>query len=274
MRKGVPERSWFFPVYSGLLHNTHKKKIGDAIWHFLWCIDKTTLEEDDPNDPGEKIGWVLQKKPVTIDEIAKQFGESWRTTQRRLEILRSQKYITVARARRGIIIGVLKSKKWTGRKTNVTPEEREILNFLKGISEYPYNYQTDLEFLRTLRVDFPGIKILEELAKWRVWLWDNRSKLRGDVNYRLRFRNWMANAAKWGKGARGGGLSDRDFAQLTKSRSRLERHCGRQQILEELEKLNPFLHDSLRKFLDKTYPQGHSYHKAKDEYEKRHRESS
>lgn len=191
MAKGLPEQSWFFPVYSGLLHNTHKRKIGDAIWLFLWCIDKTTLEEDDPDDPEEKIGWVLQKKPVTTEQIAKQFGESWRTTQRHLEILRSQKYITVTRARRGIIIGVLKSKKWTGRKSNITSEERVILNFLKGISKYPYNYQTDLEFLRTLWVDFPGIKILEELKKWKVWLMDARVRLRGKVNYRSRFRNWL-----------------------------------------------------------------------------------
>ncbi len=203
MAKGVPERSWSFPVYSGLLQNIHKKKIGDAIWHFLWCIDKTTLEEDDPNDPREKIGWVLQKKPVTIEQIAEQFGESWRTTQRHLEVLKSRNYITVARVSRGIIIGVLKSKKWTGRKTNITSEERRILSFLRGISDYPFNFELDLEFLRTLWVDFPGIKILEELKKWKVWLLDNKKKLRGQkVNYRSRFRNWLKKEERYAQSRR------------------------------------------------------------------------
>lgn len=212
MAKGLPEQSWFFPVYSGLLHNTHKKKIGEAIWHFLWCTDKTTLEEDDPDDPGEKIGWVLQKRPVTIDEIAKQFGEPPRTTRRHLAMLRSQKYITVTRARRGIIIAVLKSKKWTGRK-DLTSDERVILAFLKQIPNYPFDYQRDIEFLRTLRVDFPRFssrtKILEELKKWKVWLWDNAKKLRGQkVNYRSRFRNWLKNEEeKYAQNRKGGKAS-------------------------------------------------------------------
>lgn len=203
MTKDLRQKSWAFPVYSGLLTIRHKKKIGDAIWEFLWCIDKTTAEEDDTNKKGKKIGWVLGKKPVTIGEIAKQLGDSWRTTQRHLEILRSQNYITMIRARRGMIIGVLNSKKWMRKKSNITSEEREILNFLKGISGYPFNFELDLEFLRTLWVDFPGIKILEELKKWKVWLLDNEKKLRGKkVNYRSRFRNWLKIAQEGKYGAR------------------------------------------------------------------------
>lgn len=187
MTNGGLKKSWPFPVYSGLLQNSHRKKIGEAIWEFLWCIDKTTVEE-------KGIGWVLGKKPVKIDEISDDLGESRSTVQRHLDALKRHHYITVIRASRGIVIGVLKSKKWPG-KADLSPHEREILNFLKGISDYPFDYKLDLEFLRTLWVDFPGIKILEELKKWKVWLLDHKKKLRGKkVNYRSRFRNWLKNA--------------------------------------------------------------------------------
>lgn len=233
----------------------------EAIWEFLWCVDKTTTEENGK-------GWVWGKTPVTIDQIAKDLGESIRSVQYHLQVLKKHNYITLTCNKKGLIISVFKSKKWLARK-DVTSEERELLKALKSVPNYPFEYETDLRFLRTLRVEFPGIKILEELAKWRVWLWDNPTKLRGDVNYRLRFRNWVEKAVKWqGKG--GGSVDGPAFVQLTKSRGRLEKDCGRRQILEELEKLSPLLHDSLRKFLDKTYPTEHSYHLAKGDYDKKH----
>jgi DNA-binding transcriptional ArsR family regulator len=195
MTKERPKKSWPIPVYSGLLQNGHKKKMGEAIWEFLWCIDKTTVEENG-------VGWVLGKKPVTIEEIAKDLEESWRSVQRHLETLKNHRYIIVIRVSKGIVIGVLKSKKWSGNKGNISSEEREILNFLKGISGYPFNYELDLEFLRTLWVDFPGIKILEELKKWKVWLFDNRKRIRAKINYRSRLRNWLkiAKEGKYGAG--------------------------------------------------------------------------
>lgn len=191
-KKKDPQNSWPFPVYSGLLQNGHKKKMGDAIWEFLWCVDKTTIENDG-------VGWVLGQKPIKIDEMARNLGESRRTVQSHLEKLKDHHYITIIRASKGIIIGVLKSKKWVG-KGSISSEERKILKYLKGISHYPFDYQLDLEFLRTLWVDFPGIKILEELKKWKVWLMDNRKRLKGKKNYRLRFRNWL-------KIAQGGGYA-------------------------------------------------------------------
>lgn len=207
MTKETAKKSWSFPVYSGLLKNGHKKKMGDAIWEFLWCIDKTTIEENG-------TGWVLGKKPITIDQIANELGESWRTAQRHFETLKDHNYVTLIRVRRGMIIGVLKSKKWVGKKS-INSEERNILNFLKGISGYPFEFETDLEFLRTLWVDFPGIKILEELKKWKVWLLDNKKRLKKKVNYRSRFRNWLKNAqeGEYGTSRQSGSKSSRESWQ-------------------------------------------------------------
>jgi len=173
--------------------------MGEAIWEFLWCIDKTTLEENG-------VGWVLGKHAVAIDLIAHDLSESRRTAQYHLETLKEHKYIVVNRVKTGLVIGVLKSKKWSVRK-DLTSDERVILAFLKQIPNYPFDYQRDLEFLRTLRVDFPRFssrtKILEELKKWKVWLWDNAKKLRGQkVNYRSRFRNWLKNEEKYAQNRR------------------------------------------------------------------------
>lgn len=82
----------------------------------------------------------------------------------------------------------------------IITEQRELLNFFKQIPNYPFHLNTDIEFLRTLWVDFPEIKIPEELKKWSVWLMDNRKKLKKKVNYRLRFRNWLKIAQGGGYG--------------------------------------------------------------------------
>lgn len=203
MGKDQKDKSWIIPIWTGLLKNGHPQKIGNAVWLFMKFIDKTTREEKQGN--GEYIGWVNGGNPVKIKSIAEEIGFNQRTTQRYIKTLEKHGYISIKRASKGIIVRVNKSKKWVGREQakGLTPEEREILNFLKTIPGYPFDYERDLEFLRTLWTDFPdllgigpGIKILEELKKWKVWLIDHRKKLRGQINYRLRFRNWLEIAQK------------------------------------------------------------------------------
>ena len=75
-------------------------------------------------------------------------------------------------------------------------------------------------------------------------------------------------------GSRKSGIAPKDWLLLATARSRLEKSCSREAILSELEKFDVRLHNELRKFLDKTYPQGHSYYLAKEEYEKRHDKGS
>jgi hypothetical protein len=78
---------------------------------------------------------------------------------------------------------------------SITIPEREILNILKGVKGYRFDYSKDLEFLRKLMVDFPQVDIGEEIKKWEVWLYDH--PLTKKSNPRSQIRNWMKNAVKF-----------------------------------------------------------------------------
>lgn len=104
----------FFPISSGLLTAKHIEPIGQAIWLFLWLIDKTTAEEV---RDGCRWGLVLYGKPVSSTDIAAQLGISARSCRRYLETLEDKGYISIGRCNDGHIIRVRKSVKWEWRET-------------------------------------------------------------------------------------------------------------------------------------------------------------
>ena len=82
---------------------------------------------------------------------------------------------------------------------DVTELERQCLSVLKGAAGgYKHDYSKDLDQIRRLSVDFPGVDMLEEVKLMSAWLVD---KPPGRVkNSRAFFRNWITNSAKRGKG--------------------------------------------------------------------------
>ena len=106
----MAEKSHPFYVYSGLLTPEHIKNIKDAIWVFLWCLNKTTSEEN-----GEGI--VCGGNEVAADEIGRDLGRHSNTVRRHLRQLEQHAYLSLERGRRGYFIGVNKSKRWSGRFT-------------------------------------------------------------------------------------------------------------------------------------------------------------
>lgn len=84
--------------------------------------------------------------------------------------------------------------------TATTSEEKECLKILKEIDNYPFDYQKDLEHLRSLAVDYPTVNVLGELKKWRTYKLDH--PLKKSSNPRLQIRNWLENAIRWGKDER------------------------------------------------------------------------
>ena len=72
--------------------------------------------------------------------------------------------------------------------------ERAVLQVLRSIPRYPFDYVEDLAFVRRLAVDYPSVDLLAEAKRWRDWL---SGKPPGkNWNPRLRFRNWCDIAAK------------------------------------------------------------------------------
>lgn len=122
----MPDDSYFFPVYSGILTPEHRKKIGSALWEFIWCISKTTREI---KIDSENLGLVLGGKPIKLSEIANDIGIDRSTVKRNIDKLEKEGYLSLLRAPYGIIIRINKSKKWKKSavaKTQQEPNKRKF----------------------------------------------------------------------------------------------------------------------------------------------------
>ena len=119
--------SYPFPVYSGVLEPEHYKRIGTAIWLFLWCVSATTKDEIDEN--GVIWGRVLGGKPVKLQDISERFGVNEKTVRRWVEALEYHDYIRVIRAPTGLVITVKNSKKFTDKNVqSVNPDRTKMSN--------------------------------------------------------------------------------------------------------------------------------------------------
>jgi DNA-binding transcriptional regulator YhcF (GntR family) len=139
----VPD-SYPFPTYSGILNPDHYKKIGSAIWLFLWCISSTTKEVD---RDGVNWGIVLGNKPINIkEELSPIFGVNEKTVRRWIEELEAHEYIKTTRAPRGLIFTVRNSKKFINRmdknvhsidsvRTNMSEQNESERTFLSQCSD-------------------------------------------------------------------------------------------------------------------------------------------
>jgi len=78
---------------------------------------------------------------------------------------------------------------------NTTPEEREILSVLKSIELYPFDFAKDLQFIRDLATDYPGLDLLYQVKKWRDYKRDKPLTKRSSP--RAQLRNWMNKADEW-----------------------------------------------------------------------------
>ncbi len=99
---------FYITISNGLLEGDHKDRMGDAVWLYMWLIDKITRIDDNG------LGYVLGGKPIQIDEIK---GFARRTAQRYIAVLKDEGYIEVRYTPRGMVFMVTKAKKKFGRKT-------------------------------------------------------------------------------------------------------------------------------------------------------------
>jgi len=108
-RKRGDKASYPICVWNGIFD--HYKKIGIALWEFLWLIDAITEEQDG-------IGWVYGKSPLKVGRIAADLGIGASTVRRNLDRLKDGGYIVTQKARYGLIVGVVNSRKIRPRTSN------------------------------------------------------------------------------------------------------------------------------------------------------------
>lgn len=104
----------FIPLAIGILDKHHVREIGEAIWVYLWLINRTTKEVESLSG---KLGMVLNGRPVPSGTIAEELGLLPRTVRSHLQRLAEKSYIDIqSKGGGGQVIAVCKSKKWIQRK--------------------------------------------------------------------------------------------------------------------------------------------------------------
>lgn len=136
---------FYIGISNGLLKDGHRKRMGAAVWEFMWLIDKVTKIDD------KGMGKVLGGKPIKLDEISDQLGVHRDTVSDNLSALEREGYITKKNAPYGLIIGVNKAKKRFGknseplrvkrlgenavpRRENTEPISEKTPNLIKTVS--------------------------------------------------------------------------------------------------------------------------------------------
>jgi hypothetical protein len=102
-RRFGQKESFPFPLWNGLLE--HRKRLGSAIWEFLWCLDKITAEKDG-------IGFVWHGAPVKARQVAADLQEEERLARCNLQKLQRQGYVQLRRTPYGQVIEVPNSFKF------------------------------------------------------------------------------------------------------------------------------------------------------------------
>jgi hypothetical protein len=94
-----------------LFEARHYRRMGSALWLYGWLVLRQTHQQGD-------IGWVLGGAPISYREIEEETGFNVRTLERWMHTLRHQSYIETQAAPSGVIVKILKAKKFpqAGRK--------------------------------------------------------------------------------------------------------------------------------------------------------------
>lgn len=97
--------SFYIEITNNLLKDGHRKRMGSAVWEFMWLLDKITSIDE------EGVGYVLGNKTITLTQIAKDMETAASTTSDNLQKLHEYGYINVINNGHGLIISVNKAKK-------------------------------------------------------------------------------------------------------------------------------------------------------------------
>ena len=127
------EHAYTFPVSSGLLTPVHMAKMGDRLWCFLWCVNRTT---EDVTVNGEARGKVLGGHIVEPERIAEELGLSEDEARRHLEELAQKGYLLLERLHGGYSIEVRRSIKWRRfKKAERSNEPKPMKSLVEGLKE-------------------------------------------------------------------------------------------------------------------------------------------
>lgn len=119
-------KGFFIEITNNLLEPKHRKKMGTAVWEFMWCLDKITKIDEN------QIGWVFGGKPINLKDIKNEIGITESKISKNLSKLESEGYLEITHAPYGLVIKVMKAQKRFAQKGKVGLPKRANLHVLKG----------------------------------------------------------------------------------------------------------------------------------------------
>ncbi|HKV03486.1 MAG TPA: hypothetical protein VJO53_00105 [Candidatus Acidoferrales bacterium] len=88
-----------------LFEAQHHRRMGAALWLYGWLVLRQTHQHG-------PVGWVLGGAPISYREISDETGFNCRTLERWMRSLRREGYIETDPAPGGVIVRILKAKKF------------------------------------------------------------------------------------------------------------------------------------------------------------------
>lgn len=147
---------YYITISNGLLDGDHQKKMGSAVWQFMWCLDKIT--KIDSNG----LGWVFGGKPIKLEDIK---GASRITISRNLNKLEKLGYLKLIHTPYGISIRVCKAKK-RFNKIDKPVGQRGLSKMITPVikSDKPLNKNDKPN--KILQLDITVDTIVAEATEW------------------------------------------------------------------------------------------------------------
>lgn len=102
-----------------LFEARHYQKMGAAVWLYGWLVLRQTHQS------GE-IGWVLGGAPISYREIEGETGFPRRTLERWMHALRRNGYIETTAASSGVVVRIMKAKKFAQPPRNAAEAVRKL----------------------------------------------------------------------------------------------------------------------------------------------------
>lgn len=91
-----------------LFEAKHYERMGAAIWLYGWLVLRQTHQSG-------SVGWVLGGAPIHYCEIQEETGFAPKTLERWMRTLRERGYIETQTTQRGLVVRILKAKKFARR---------------------------------------------------------------------------------------------------------------------------------------------------------------
>ncbi|MEK6882892.1 MAG: hypothetical protein AABY22_24930 [Nanoarchaeota archaeon] len=140
-------KGFFIEITNNLLDPKHRKKMGTAVWEFMWCLDKITRIDE------EGKGWILGGKPINLKDIKDELGIVEHNISKNLNKLKREGYLDLLRTPYGLVIKLWKAKKrFTDKGKRFTDKSKSNIRQYKDnnniIIEKPFSYKTAKEIIK------------------------------------------------------------------------------------------------------------------------------